>query len=104
MRRIFLASFIAVAGCGGGAQQQMPPPDVNVAPVVRKSVTEWDEYSGHVEAIEWAEIRPRVAGHLRSVHYQEGELVKKGQLLFTIDAREYEAAASAAAADANLSF
>ena len=100
MRRILLASFIAVAGCDGGAQQQMPPPDVNVAPVVQKSVTEWDEYSGHVEAMEWAEIRPRVQGHLKGVHYEEGELVKKGQLLFTIDAREYEAAASAAAADA----
>ena len=99
MRKLFGFAAALLAACGGGEQQQMPPPDVNVAPVVRKSVTEWDEYSGHVEAIEWAEIRPRVAGHLRGVHYEEGEMVEKGQLLFTIDSREYKAAADAAVAD-----
>ncbi|MGH8131279.1 MAG: efflux RND transporter periplasmic adaptor subunit [Steroidobacteraceae bacterium] len=93
-------ALLALAGCGGNAQQQPPPPDVSVAVVVQKSVTEWDEYSGHVEAIESAEIRPRVAGHLSRVHYAEGGLVKKGQLLFTIDSREYRAAADAARADA----
>jgi multidrug efflux system membrane fusion protein len=66
---------------------------------VKKSVTEWDEYSGHIEAIESAEIRPRVSGHLNRVHFAEGGLVKKGQLLFTIDDREYRAAADAARAD-----
>ncbi|MGH9175212.1 MAG: efflux RND transporter periplasmic adaptor subunit, partial [Vicinamibacterales bacterium] len=95
-----ILASVALAACGGGEQQQMPPPDVNVAPVVQKSVTDWDEYSGHVEAIDWAEIRPRVAGHLKGVHYEEGEMVEKGQLLFTIDDREYRAAAAAAAADA----
>ena len=101
MRRIIVASIVvAFAGCGGGEQQQQPPPDVNVAAVVKKSVTEWDEYSGHVEAIESAEIRPRVTGHLYGVHYKEGGPVKKGQLLFTIDNREYKAAADAARADA----
>jgi multidrug efflux system membrane fusion protein len=90
-----------LAACGNGQQQQMPPPDVNVAAVVKKSVTEWDEYSGHVEAIEWAEIRPRVTGHLYSIHYKEGGMVEKGQLLFTIDSREYKAAADAAEADSN---
>ena len=63
---------LLVAACGDGGQQQMPPPDVNVAAVVKKSVTEWDEYSGHVEAIEWAEIRPRVAGHLYAVNARFG--------------------------------
>src|SRR5262245_39066618 len=101
MRRILAASLVALAGCGGNQEQQMPPPDVNVAPVVQKSVTEWDEYSGHVEAIEAAEIRPRVGGHLEAIHYKEGGMVEKGQLLFTIDSREYRAAAAAAAADAN---
>ena len=100
MRRILTVMAVALAGCGGNQQQQMPPPDVNVAPVVQKSVTQWDEYSGHVEAIESAEIRPRVTGHLEAVHYQEGGLVEKGQLLFTIDSREYRAAADAAGADA----
>jgi multidrug efflux system membrane fusion protein len=99
MRRTLTALAVVLAGCGGNQQQQMPPPDVNVAPVVQKSVTRWDDYSGHVEAIEAAEIRPRVTGHLEAIHYPEGGLVKKGQLLFTIDSREYRAAAAAAAAD-----
>ena len=96
-----VAAFsLLVSACGNGNQQQMPAPDVNVAAVVKKSVTEWDEYSGHVEAIEWAEIRPRVTGHLYSIHYKEGGMVEKGQLLFTIDSREYKATADAAEADA----
>jgi len=91
---------LSLAACGGnGGQQGFPPPDVSVATVVQKSVTEWDEYSGHIEAIDSAEIRPRVTGHLRRIRYAEGGLVKKGQLLFTIDDREYGAAADAARAD-----
>ena len=102
MRRFTTSAVLALlAACGGGGQQQPPPPDVSVAAVVKKSVTEWDEYSGHVEAIDSAEIRPRVSGHLYGVHYQEGGPVKKGQLLFTIDAREYQAIADAARADAS---
>lgn len=93
-------AIAALAGCGSNAQQQMPPTDVSVAAVVQKSVTQWDEYSGHIEAIESAEIRPRVTGHLAGVHYQEGGLVRKGELLFTIDDREYRAEAEAARADA----
>jgi len=94
-----MAAALLVAACGKGEKQQMPPPDVSVAAVVKKSVTEWDEYSGHIEAIESAEIRPRVSGHLNRVHYAEGGMVRKGQLLFTIDSREYRAAAEAARAD-----
>jgi multidrug efflux system membrane fusion protein len=94
-----IAAALIVSACGNGEQQQPPPPDVSVAAVVKKSVTEWDEYSGHIEAIESAEIRPRVSGHLNRVHFAEGGLVEKGQLLFTIDAREYRAAAEAARAD-----
>ena len=100
MRKSIAIAAILLAACGGGQEQQMPPPDVNAAPVVKKSVTTWDEYSGHVEAIQWAEIRPRVAGHLSGIHYKEGSIVEKGQLLFTIDSREYKAAADAAIADA----
>ncbi len=101
MRRITTTTILVLlAGCGGNAEQQMPPPDVSVAAVVQKSITQWDEYSGHIEAIDAAEIRPRVAGHLSKVHYDEGGLVEKGQLLFTIDSREYRAAADAARADA----
>jgi multidrug efflux system membrane fusion protein len=101
MRKLIGIAAALLAACGGNDQQQMPAPDVNVAGVVKKSVTEWDEYSGHVEAIESAEIRPRVGGHLQAVHYAEGGMVEKGQLLFTIDNREYKAAADAAQADAS---
>ena len=101
MRKLIGIAAALLAACGGDGQQQMPPPDVNAAAVVKKSVTEWDEYSGHVEAIESAEIRPRVGGHLQAIHYAEGGMVEKGQLLFTIDSREYKAAADAAAADAS---
>ncbi|MGH8134904.1 MAG: efflux RND transporter periplasmic adaptor subunit [Steroidobacteraceae bacterium] len=91
---------LMLAACGGnGDQQGFPPPDVSVARVVQKSITEWDDYSGHVEAVDSAEIRPRVTGHLNKVHYREGGLVEKGQLLFSIDDREYAAAADAARAD-----
>jgi multidrug efflux pump subunit AcrA (membrane-fusion protein) len=86
-----LLASLWLAACGQDGQQQFPPPDVSVATVVQRSVTEWDDYSGHIEAIEAAEIRPRVTGHLNKVHYREGGLVEKGQLLFTIDDREYAA-------------
>ncbi len=101
MRKWTGIAAILLAACGGNGQQQQPPPtDVSVAQVVQRSITEWDDYSGQIEAIDAAEIRPRVAGHLRRVHYHEGGLVAKGALLFTIDDREYAAAAEAARADA----
>ncbi len=68
-----------------------PPASVSVAKALQKSVTEWDDFSGRVEAIERVEIRPRVAGTIDAVHFQEGQLVKKGSLLFTIDPRPYQA-------------
>jgi len=94
-----IAVSLLLAACNQGGPPQFPPPDVSAALVVQHSVTEWDDYSGHIEAVESAEIRPRVAGHLTHVHYREGGLVGKGQLLFTIDDREYRAAADAARAD-----
>ncbi len=100
MRKWTGIAAILLAACGGNGQHQMPPTDVSVAQVVQRSITEWDDYSGQIEAVESAEIRPRVTGHLRRVHFHEGGLVEKGALLFTIDDREYAAAADAARADA----
>lgn len=94
-----IAAFMGLLACAQGGTPQFPPPEVSVATVVQRSVTEWDDYSGHIEAIQSAEIRPRVAGHLNRVHYAEGGLVSQGQLLFSIDDREYRAAADAARAD-----
>ncbi len=97
---VALIAALSLAACGGANEQQgFPPPDVSVSAVVQKSITEWDDYSGHVEAVDSAEIRTRVSGHLNGVHYREGGLVKKGQLLFKIDDREYAAAADAARAN-----
>jgi membrane fusion protein, multidrug efflux system len=64
---------------------------VSVASVLEKSVTEWDEFSGRVQAIDRVEIRPQVSGIIEAVHFDEGQLVKKGDPLFTIDQRPFQA-------------
>lgn len=68
-----------------------PAASVTVAGVLERSVTEWDDFSGRVESIERVDIRPRVSGTIDSVHFKDGQLVKKGDLLFTIDQRPYKA-------------
>src|SRR6185369_4430802 len=70
---------------------QSAPAAVSVAPALEKSIIEWDDFSGRVEAIEHVEIRPRVAGTIDVVHFKEGQLVNKGDPLFTIDPRPYQA-------------
>lgn len=92
-------ALLSACGGGGGGPPEFPPPEVNVAEPVRKSVVEWDEYSGRVEAIDAVEIRPRVGGYLAAVHFEEGATVAKGDPLFTIDDREYRAAVASARAD-----
>src|SRR6478736_2070809 len=68
-----------------------PATKVTVAPVEEKLVTEFEEITGRIDAIETVELRARVSGHLESVHFQAGQLVKKGDVLFTIDPRWYQA-------------
>lgn len=98
-RGLTLVLLALLAACGGGGEpQQFPPPDVSVAIVVQQPVTEWDEFTGRVEAVEAVEVRTRVAGHLKDWHFREGGPVRAGDLLFTIDDREYVAAAEAARA------
>jgi multidrug efflux system membrane fusion protein len=96
---LLLIASAALAACGGGGPPQMPPTEVNVAGVVSKPVAQWDEFTGRIEAIESAEIRPRVGGTIVGVHFAEGGMVEKGDLLFTIDDREYRAAVASARAD-----
>lgn len=67
-------------------------PPVSVAQVVMKPVRQWSEFSGVLEAVDSVELRPRVGGQIMAVHFRDGEQVKKGQPLFTIDPRPYEAA------------
>jgi RND family efflux transporter MFP subunit len=75
-----------------------PPPAVTVsAPLVRE-ISEWDEFVGRFEASNTVEVRPRVSGPIVAVHFRDGEIVQRGQLLFTIDARPFAAALSEARA------
>jgi multidrug efflux system membrane fusion protein len=76
-------------------------PAVEVAEVIERKVRPWHEFTGRLVAVEEAEVRPQVSGIIERVHFQDGALVKKGDLLFTIDARPYEAALMAARARAS---
>jgi len=113
-RRALLAiAIVVVLGAGvatsilrpwheGEAHANTPPPapSIEVAGAVGKTITEWDEFSGRIEAVDRVEIRPRVSGTIDAVHFREGALVKKGDPLFTIDPRPY--AAEVARAEAAL--
>ncbi len=85
-----LASILT--GCGRAAAHQGPPPSaVTVAPVERTDIVEWAEFTGRSEAVESVEVRPRVSGHIQQVRFQSGQIVKKGEVLFLIDPRWYQA-------------
>src|SRR5271155_5745145 len=77
---------------GASASAPPPPVPVSVAKALEKSVTEWDEFSGRVKAIDHVEVRPQVSGIIEQVHFDDGQLVKKGDQLFTIDPRPFQAA------------
>ena len=76
-----------------------PPPKVSVAKPIYRRMTEWDEYTGRFVAKEHVDIRARVSGYLDSVHFQEGQMVSAGQLLFVIDPRPFQAALARARAE-----
>ena len=83
-----LVAAVLATGCGhGAAQQQMPPPQVTVAPVEQKDIVEWSEFTGRVVPVESVDVRPRVSGYIQEVRFHSGQLVKKGDVLFVIDPR-----------------
>lgn len=95
-----LAAALALSACGGGESgppQQGAPPVTVSQPLVQQ-VVDWDEFVGRFEAIQNVEVRPRASGYLQGVHFRDGEFVRKGQLLFTIDPRPAEAALAQARA------
>ena len=104
--------LVSLAGCDRGGQQQhaaFPPPTVTVAKPVQRTVVDYDEYVGRFVAVDSVEIRSRLSGYLSAIHFTDGQMVKKGDLLFTIDRRPFEIAleqmrANLAQARANLSF
>src|SRR5262245_64826754 len=80
-----------LAGCNKNAPPAESAPTVIVAAPIVRDVRDWDDYAGRFEAVESVEVRPRVSGMLQAVHFRDGQNVKKGQLLFTIDPRPIEA-------------
>jgi multidrug efflux system membrane fusion protein len=99
-----ILSAALLAACGKQADQQHQhaggPPQVSVAPAVQRQVQDFDEFTARLEAPDTVEIRARVAGTLDKVHFREGQLVRKGDALFTIDPRPF--AAEVARAEAQL--
>ena len=89
---VLLGSVMSVTGCGKPpATQVSPAASVTVAPPLDREVMEWDEYPGRLEAKEMVELRARVSGYINSVSFKEGGIVKKGDLLFVIDPRPFQA-------------
>jgi membrane fusion protein, multidrug efflux system len=84
--------ILAAAGCARPAAQPgaPPPPKVTVAEVLFKDVTEWDEFTGRLEAVNTVAVRPRVSGYVSSVRFREGAIVNRGDLLFQIDERPFQ--------------
>ena len=97
-----LAAVLVLSSCGPRAAPAPPPPKVKVVQPVAREITEWDEYTARLDAVDSVEIRPRVSGYLQSIHFQDGAIVRKGDLLFLIDPRPYEAALRRAQADVEL--
>jgi RND family efflux transporter MFP subunit len=80
-----------LTACSPPKPVALPTPKVTVKQPLLTTVTNWDEYPGHLEAVEMVEIRPRVTGYIDSIHFQDGAEVKAGELLFVIDPRPYQA-------------
>jgi RND family efflux transporter MFP subunit len=82
-----------------GLAQAPPAPAVTVAAPVAKRITVWDEYSGRFEPVETVEVRPRVSGFVDKIHFKDGQIVKAGDPLFTIDPRPFDIAVEGAKAE-----
>ena len=95
MGLLFFFTLILM-GCGSkndtaANKAQMPVPNVKVALPLTQDVTEWDDFTGRIEAVSSVDIRARVSGYLEKVNFKAGELVKKGELLFQIDPKPFAA-------------
>lgn len=101
---LLVAAALFLSGCSEPAAQEAAAPaggpPVSAAAVIEKQIIETQEFSGRLEAVDRVEIRPRVSGFIASVNFKPGAAVKKGDLLFVIDPRPYEAEAGRAEAAA----
>src|ERR1700731_1000444 len=86
------AASIALSGCNKQAPPpESQPPPVTIARPVQKQIIEWDYYTGRTEAVESVNVRPRVSGYINNITFRAGDSVNKGDLLFVIDPRPYQA-------------
>src|SRR5260221_10459975 len=92
---LVILPIVMLSACARTAAQPAdpPPPQVTVAEVVARDVTEWDEVTGRLEAVNTVAVRPRVSGYVAAVRFEEGAIVHRGDLLFQIDPRPFEAEA-----------
>ncbi|MEO7987663.1 MAG: efflux RND transporter periplasmic adaptor subunit, partial [Gemmatimonadales bacterium] len=88
---VIAVALVAWSRAGTPTPPPPPPPAVTVAPVLQRDVAEWNEFSGRLQAVDQVEIRPRVSGYLKRVTFTEGREVRKGEVLFEIDPRPYQA-------------
>ena len=82
-----------LSSCARTAAQPAEPalPRVTVAAAIARNLTEWDEFTGRLEPVHSVDVRPRVSGYVSAVRFEEGAIVQRGDLLFTIDARPFQA-------------
>jgi RND family efflux transporter MFP subunit len=107
----WLILAVTLAGCSNQNPAAAPPPPtaVTVANPVKRTIVDHDEYVGRFVAVDAVEVRARLSGYLSRIHFQDGQIVKQGDLLFTIDRRPYQIALDQARANlelakANLAF
>ena len=110
-RLLLLCPLLALAGCGEAPKQSAapPPPAVTVAKPAQRTIVDQDEYVGRFVAVDMVEVRARVSGYLEKVHFRDGQTVKQGDLLFSIDKRPFQntlaqAKANLALAKSNVTF
>ncbi len=90
---------VSLSGCGDKTPQQAaaaPPPPVTVAQPTKRTVTDWDEFTGRFDAVEEVQVRARVGGFVTNVEFRDGAFVNTGDLLYVIDSRPFEAVAEQA--------
>jgi RND family efflux transporter MFP subunit len=96
MRVLVVGATMLLAVCASGCAKKAPPPPpkpvVFVSKPLKTKVVDWDDYVGRFVAVNSVDVRPRVSGYLQSIGFHDGQIVHKGQVLFVIDPRPYEAA------------
>lgn len=99
---VFALTLLGVAGCAKHKKPPPPPtPVVVVAHPLQRSIVDWDDYVGRFEAVDTVDVRPRVSGYLTQILFKDGQMIRKGQALFQIDPRPYQAVLDQAKAAAD---